>query len=100
MFSPTLLYAFGALLVSVLLAVRFLSRGKIALAFLAAAAITAFESGLLTDFGLPLPSGLRLMLAGIRWQMAASGAILAVNLFLAWSAWRLLSGVGTHLRHA
>jgi hypothetical protein len=91
MFSPNLLYACGALLVSILLAVRFLSHGKAALVVLAAAAVTAFESGLLTDFGLPLPSGLRLMLAGIKLQVVASVAILAVNLLLGWVAFRLAS---------
>jgi hypothetical protein len=92
MFSPNLLYACGALLVSILLAVRFLSHRKAALLILAAAAVTAFESGLLTNFGLPLPSGLRLMLAGIKLQVVAAAAILAVNLLLGWIAFRLASG--------
>ncbi|HEY5995538.1 MAG TPA: hypothetical protein VIU29_00890 [Candidatus Deferrimicrobiaceae bacterium] len=99
MFSPNLLYACGALLVSILLAVRFLSHRKAAVLFLAAAAVTAFESGLLTNFGLPLPSGLRLMLAGIRYQAVAAAAILALNLLLGWIAFRLASGHAGQLRH-
>ncbi|HEY5996470.1 MAG TPA: hypothetical protein VIU29_05575 [Candidatus Deferrimicrobiaceae bacterium] len=100
MFSPNLLYACGALLVSMLLAVRFLSHRKAAVLFLAAAAVTAFESGLLTNFGLPLPSGLRLMLAGIKLQAIAAAAILAVNLLLGWIAFRLASGHEGQLHRA
>ena len=100
MFSPNLLYACGALFVTLLLAVRFLSHGKAALLFLGAAAVTAFESGLLTDFGLPLPSGLWLMLSGIHWQMSASAAILAVNLLLGWVVVRRIAGCGSNLGHA
>jgi hypothetical protein len=96
MFSPTGLYVCGALFVSILVASRFISRRKTAALFLAALAVTAVESGLLTDFGLPLPAGLLLVLSGLRLQVAASGAILAVNLLLVWVAFRLLFAHGGH----
>ncbi len=96
MFSPTGLYVCGALFVSILIASRFISRKKTAGLFLVAAAVTAVESGLLTDFGMPLPAGLLLVLSGIKVQAVASGAILAVNLLLAWILFRLFSDHGAH----
>ncbi len=100
MFSPTGLYACAALFISIMFASRFLSRKKTAGLVLAAAAFTAVESGLLTDFGLPLPAGLLLVLAGIRVQLFASAAILAINLLLGWLLFRLIPGHGAHPHHA
>jgi hypothetical protein len=94
MFSPTGLYVCGALLLTILVAARFLPRRRAVGLFLVAAAVTAFESGLLTDFGLPLPSGLMLVLAGLRSQLFAALAILVINVGLAWAAFRLLAGHG------
>lgn len=92
MLSPTGLYLLGSTLLLLIVAVRYLFHGKAGVAVLIAAAATAFEAGLLTDFGLPLPSGLLLVLAGIRTQVAAAGVILAVNLLVAWAAHRLVAG--------
>jgi hypothetical protein len=92
MFSPTGLYACGAIFVTFLVVARVISSRRKAGLIPAAAAVTAIESGLLTEFGLPLPAGLLLVLAGATNQLVVSGGILVVNLLLAWALFRLLTG--------
>lgn len=94
MLSPLHLYVAGILLLFMLVLVRLLRGRDSGGWFFAAAAAAAIESGLLTEFGLLLPSGVLLVLLGLRYQLVASALVLAVNALVAWLLFRAIAGHG------